>query len=317
MNILNKFKRLFGIKQKPESSMRGYKIFNPGWTCRGFQYKVGKTYKETGELEICQNGFHFCKQITDCFNYYGFSPNNKVAEIVALGDIIEGTDKCCTNKIKILREITWEEVLEMSNIGKFCTGRGNTGNKNSGSWNTGEHNAGHLNSGSYNSGYHNTGNSNNGSNNTGDANKGYRNTGNRNQGSFNSGHANSGQFNSGDNNKGSHNTGDFNAGHCNTGSFNNGDFNVGDYNNASSAIGCFNTENQKLKFFDKETDMTLDQWKNSEAKRLLDYIVVLSNSSTDSNERWNNLTEEEKSTIMSIPNFDAEKFELITGIKVG
>lgn len=297
-------------------SRKGYKVFNPGWTCRGFQYKVGKTYKETGELEICQNGFHFCKQITDCFNYYGFSPNNKVAEIVALGDIIEGTDKCCTNKIKILREITWEEVLEMSNIGKFCTGRGNTGNKNSGSWNTGGHNRGHLNSGSYNSGHHNTGNSNSGSNNAGDLNDGYRNTGNSNQGNFNSGHSNSGQYNSGDKNKGSYNTGDFNAGHFNTGNFNNGDFNVGDYNNAANTIGCFNTKNQRLKFFDKETDMTLEQWRTSEAKRLLDYIVITSDSFAESNKKWNELTKDEKSTIMNIPNFDAEKFELITKIRV-
>ena len=298
------------------NTIKGYKVFNPDWTCRGFQYKVGQTYKEDGELEICQNGFHFCKQIIDCFNHYIFNPTNKVAEVVALGHVIEGVDKCCTNKIKILREIAWEEVLEMSNIGKSCTGRGNTGYRNSGSWNSGGCNKGNFNSGSYNSGHHNTGDSNNGSNNTGDFNDGYRNTGNRNQGSFNSGHSNTGTHNSGHSNSGKYNTGDFNAGHCNVGNFNNGDFNVGDYNNASHTIGCFNTKNQKLKFFDKETDMTLEQWQVSEAKHLLDYVVMLSDSPTDANERWNKLRENEKSIIMNIPNFDAKKFELITGIKV-
>ena len=265
--------------------VRGYKVFNPDWTCIGFQYEVGKVYEDVAELEICKNGFHFCKQIVNCFNYYQFSPNSKVAEIIALGKVIERGDKCCTNKIKILREITWKEVLEMSNIGKFCTGRGNTGNDNSGSWNTGNHNIGNFNSGYSNKGH------------------------------FNSGDNNGGSYNSGDNNGGSYNVGNSNAGDFNVGNFNKGDFNVGDYNNISNAIGCFNTKDQKIKFFDKETDMTLEQWKVSDARYLLDYIV--SDSSIESNKKWNKLTEDEKSTIMSIPNFDAEKFELITGIKVG
>lgn len=25
--------------------MKGYKVFNKDWTCRGFQYEVGKTYE--------------------------------------------------------------------------------------------------------------------------------------------------------------------------------------------------------------------------------------------------------------------------------
>lgn len=26
--------------------MKGYKVFNPDWTCRGFQYSVGETFEE-------------------------------------------------------------------------------------------------------------------------------------------------------------------------------------------------------------------------------------------------------------------------------
>ena len=26
--------------------MKGYKVFKPDWTCRGFQYSVGKTFEE-------------------------------------------------------------------------------------------------------------------------------------------------------------------------------------------------------------------------------------------------------------------------------
>lgn len=28
------------------SEVKGYKVFNPDWTCRGFQYEVGKIFEE-------------------------------------------------------------------------------------------------------------------------------------------------------------------------------------------------------------------------------------------------------------------------------
>ena len=45
--------------------------------------------------------------------------------------------------------------------------------------------------------------------------------------------------------------------------------NSGDWNIASFCSGCFNTINQKLKFFDKDTDITFEQWRRSEAYRIL------------------------------------------------
>lgn len=98
--------------------MKGYKVFNPDWTCRDMQYEVGKTYRIDGSPEICKQGFHFCANLIDCFKYYTFDRNNKVAEIEALGDIdisdISKEDcKYCTNYIKILREIPWEEVCNI------------------------------------------------------------------------------------------------------------------------------------------------------------------------------------------------------------
>lgn len=32
--------------------MRGYKVFNSDWTCRGFQYEVGKTFKEISRHRV-------------------------------------------------------------------------------------------------------------------------------------------------------------------------------------------------------------------------------------------------------------------------
>ncbi len=69
--------------------MNGFKVFNSDWTCRGFQYEVGKTYEMNGAPNVCNRGFHFCKKAADCFGYYSFDPANKVAEIIAHGVIAE------------------------------------------------------------------------------------------------------------------------------------------------------------------------------------------------------------------------------------
>ena len=91
--------------------MRGYKGFEPDMTCQGFQYEVGQTYEMDGEIEPCKRGFHFCQKMTDVFNYYD-EKGCRYAEVEAVGKVIEYGDKSVTNKIRIIRELTWTEVLE-------------------------------------------------------------------------------------------------------------------------------------------------------------------------------------------------------------
>lgn len=137
-----------------QNVVQGFKVFNPDWTCRGFQYEVGKTYEMSDSPICCTRGFHFCTKAADCFNYYSFNPENKVAEVVALGEVDSENDdtKCCTNKIQIVREIPWDEVLRIVNTGKDCTGLCNTGNRNTGDCNTGDRNTGDWNKSSFNTG---------------------------------------------------------------------------------------------------------------------------------------------------------------------
>ena len=132
--------------------MKGYKVFNSDWTCRNYKYEVDKTYEMEEHPICCNNGFHFCINLSDCFNYYGFNTNNKVAEIEALGEIDKSDDdtKHCTNKIKIVRELAWEEVLTLCNSGNCNSGNCNSGNWNSGDWNSGNWNSGNWNSGDWN-----------------------------------------------------------------------------------------------------------------------------------------------------------------------
>lgn len=138
--------------------MKGYKVFNPDWTCRGYQFEVGKTFTEDVTPVCCDKGFHFCTKVADCFNYYTFNSDNKVAEVEALGDIDAGNNdsKCSTNKIHIIREITWHEVLDLVNLGKACTGLRNSGDDNSGNRNSGNRNSGDWNKTHFSNGCFNT-----------------------------------------------------------------------------------------------------------------------------------------------------------------
>lgn len=125
-----------------QNVVHGFKVFRPDWTCdpTGYnpkQYTCPGKFEEEGELDVCGHGMHFCQTAADCFNYYSFNSENKVAEVIAYGDVRTDGDKSCTDKLEIVREIPWDEVLRIVNIGKNCTGRCNTGDWNKSSFNTG------------------------------------------------------------------------------------------------------------------------------------------------------------------------------------
>lgn len=283
--------------------MEGYKVFEHDWTCRGFQYEVGKTFEEDVEPRCCDRGFHFCKELKDCFNYYNFDPDNKVAKIVALGEIDEkdNDSKCCTNKIQIVEEITWEEVLRMVNLGKANTGLCNTGNGNTGDQNTGNGNTGNKNAGGYN-----TGNRNAGNRNTGLCNAGNCNTGNR-------------------------NTGDCNTGDWNLSSFNSGCFCTDEHEilifDKPSGMSYKDWMNSDARHLLNDMPKTVAEWiwpydmtdEEKEAHPTYactgGYLKVL-NESECGQIWWDGLSEAKKAIIKAIPNFDADKFEKCTGINV-
>ena len=297
--------------------MKGYKAFDVNLKCHDFQYEIGQTYEMDGDIECCARGFHFCKELVNCYRFYEMSDNTRICKVEAIGEIKTCDDiKYCTNKIKILSEVKNPKI-------KSNTNTSSSGYCNSGSYNSGNNNNGDYNSGSFNTGNHNSGNNNSGNKNNGDFNSGYlntgcNNTGDRNSGNHNSGYCNNGYCNSGDCNSGSFNVGDFNSG-----SHNSGDWNKGNYN-----IGVFNCDkDQKIKMFDKESDWTIKDWRYSRA-----YIVMLGcpyseheqekiifQESTEEDKKqkwWDELSEEDKNAVKSLPNFDADKFYICTGIRV-
>ncbi|WP_028982871.1 pentapeptide repeat-containing protein, partial [Sporolactobacillus terrae] len=146
--------------------------------------------------------------------------------------------------------------------------------------------------------------------------------------------------NSGDWNSGNRNSGNWNSGDWNSGDRNSGDFNLSDNNS-----GCFNTKQHKLLFFDLPAQVTFEEWRRSDAYYLLSQVDYRPTEWVDEDdmtdvekveypdyettggylkkndlskvyaEWWDGLTDRQKQVIREIPNFDAEKFEQITGIK--
>ena len=316
--------------------MRGFKAFNKDLCCRGFQYEIGGTYEFDGEPILCQQGFHFCKSIAECYRFCGMSDNTRICVVDAIGDIATDDEvKYCTNKIMIVEEIT-EEWKRKGNISADNTGYLNTGDCNTGVCNTGNYNTGDRNTGDRNTGYRNTGFRNTGNFNTGNCNIGKKNVGDWNIGNYNTGNYNTGDWN----------VGDRNVGNCNIGNWNAGDMNIGDWNTGNRNIGVFNKETPLLTFFDKPSDWTYDQWLYSDARRILNNIEndviewIFKSDMTDEEKEqnptykttggylkvldekgktqiwWNSLSEDEKQVLRDLPNYDEEKFTNILGIRL-
>ena len=268
-----------------QNVVHGFKVFRPDWTCspngNTKQYTCPGKFEEEGELDVCGHGMHFCQTAADCFNYYSFNSENKVAEVIAYGEVKTDGDKSCTDKLEIVREIPWDEVLRIVNIGKNCTGRCNTGNRNTGNRNTGD----------WNTGNRNTGNRNTGTRNTGDCN-----TGNRNKSSFN--------------------TGCFNTEEQKIMLFNKpSDMTYREWID-SDARYLLNQIPKDVVEWVYEEDMT-DEEKAAHPtyETTGGYLKVLDESECGQL-WWGSLSDRRKKIIKAIPNFDAEIFFQCTGVRV-
>lgn len=279
-------------------SITGYKVFNPDWTCRGKAYTCPGTFEEDVEPIVCESGMHFCKKAIDCFNYYSFDPCNHIAEVIAHGTVVGYNDKCCTNKLEIVREISWTELLELVNVGGGNTGIGNSGYFNSGYYNCGSRNSGHYNSGCWNSGNYNSG---------------YYNSG-----SANSGYYNCGNYNSGDWNIGNYNNGCFNTVASKIYLFNKpSDWTFNDWlsSKAKRIMDCV-PKNLAWVKFDQMTDEEKKVYLTAETTNGYLRKIPDDELAAIRNEWWAGLSPDNKDEILKLPNFDAKIFKKVTMIDV-
>lgn len=263
--------------------VKGYKGFNQDLTCRGFQYEIGKTYEYDGDIELCSQGFHFCRKLQDVHYFYNLK-ESRICEIKADGKIIDDDKKSVCARISIIRELSREEIAAAVNTGKDNTGVFNSGYGNSGNSNSGDDNSGNSNSGARNSGKWNSGNGN---------------SGNRNSGHGNSGYGNSGNFCSCD-----HSSGIFMTKKITYEAFNK-QLTKEEYDALIESEGFSLLQRFRLYSFKARTE--------KDGQKHLAYLSYKASWRMF----WQRLTPEQKLTIKRMPHFDADVFYEITGIRLG
>lgn len=267
--------------------MKGYKLVNKDLSSKygDMVYKVGETYSIDEQPILCKQGFHFCDTPDKCYQFYSIFDDPIMLEVEALGTVISTCEKCVTNKIKIVRKLSYDEYADkMNNSDTSNYGSHNSGTNNVGHWNVGERNRG-----SYNFGHHNNGDSN-----CGAYNKGYWNIGDKNIGVENFGFSNKG-----DRNRGENNYGTSNFGFGNTGNNNFGEYNCGD-----EIAGFFSTKPGTIQFFNhsipyNEYSRIARKYINelSLAKCIIDGVLIY--------------TDTYRKRLEQIPYFDEEVFQEI------
>lgn len=294
------------------------KGFDKDLKCGEVQFEVGEEYKidnpKGTKLELCSDTvFHFCDSLNKVHELYSCyeNENNRFCIIEVLGKFIEDDNKCGSDKIKIIREITGDELKIAKGLTCGNTGLFNSGYRNSGNRNSGDQNSGYLNSGD-------------------------RNIGNLNSGNRNSGSQNSGSQNSGNQNSGNRNSGDQNIGYRNSGYRNSGNLNSGIFNKTNNSNGVFCNVEPKICIFNIQTDWTLSEFYQSEFWKaicsssfdLTEWVIdkepkengvdgklVVHTYEDTCRKWWANMAKENREIIKSIPNFNIDVFCEITGIR--
>ena len=280
--------------------MKGYKAFLSDMTTKhgdNTVYEVGKTYTVESEVKICENGYHFCKKCVDVYDYY--NKPCRICEVSVTGAVQTQGNKSVGRRLKILRELTADEINSLCNSGDCNSGDCNSGDRNSGNRNSGDWNSGDCNSGDWNSG-----------------------------------DCNSGNWNSGDCNSGNWNSGDCNSGDCNSGNWNSGDCNSGYCNTTEPTVRLFDHQTD-ITFSDFRQSRAYGllcnipsdclTWKYSEYMTDDEKAAHPEHETTggflylekaDRQAWWESLSDESKATITSMPYFDADKFYKCTNIRV-
>ena len=93
--------------------IRGFKAFDKGLVCRDFQYKENEAYVHNGEVQACKNGFHFCENPFNVFNFYRHS-ESEFAEVEGWGDIDNSEeDKVAVSHLKVKNKISLQSFIKI------------------------------------------------------------------------------------------------------------------------------------------------------------------------------------------------------------
>jgi len=108
--------------------VKGYKAFEKGLRCRGYQYTIGEEHSHDGDIELCAKGFHFCQNPMDLLSFYPLVDEKgevtEFAEVESIGDVKSDEQKSVTNKLRIVAKLDLSAFIKAS-LGfmwEKCTG---------------------------------------------------------------------------------------------------------------------------------------------------------------------------------------------------
>jgi hypothetical protein len=96
-----------------KQTIKGVKAFNKGLVCLNKQYAENTIFEESGNLELCSNGIHYCENPLDVLDYYNLC-DSEFTEIEDLGTPVKDEKKSCTNKIHIKGKLDLKAFIKLS-----------------------------------------------------------------------------------------------------------------------------------------------------------------------------------------------------------
>lgn len=94
--------------------MKGYKALDTDMRAYfgdGTKFDLGKQYCISSRLEVGRCGFHFCRCLHHIERYYRIS-KSRIFEVEADGEIQKDEQKYASEKIRLIRELTQDEIRE-------------------------------------------------------------------------------------------------------------------------------------------------------------------------------------------------------------
>lgn len=107
------------LKSKP-AIYKAFDITEQGLVCRDYLFKENEWSEEVNGIIPCENGYHYCTNLFEIFNYYFGALDKDIAiYICEVGDKIikTNTSKCVTNKIKPIKRLGREDIIRILNGG--------------------------------------------------------------------------------------------------------------------------------------------------------------------------------------------------------
>ena len=100
------------------ANYKAFKIHNEKLCCLDYYYTQNKWSEEIDNIELCNQGYHYCTNLFEIFNYYSGEIDKDIViyECEVGNKIIKSdTSKCVTNRIRPVKRLYREDVIKILN----------------------------------------------------------------------------------------------------------------------------------------------------------------------------------------------------------